>query len=167
MRQSSTYEEWIARCEETIRSYLAAVDIDPKVLGKLLSSNNPLKERTDLEKDKNKAGIKQPTKEKKDDEESTGKKTSKRMTGLIMGKLHPDMIFLEELSKNPALKCNLLRNNFKKKPSYGGKNAQKTVCDTAKDGLNFLEVRKEFWETSEPAAATERKRQMENHRNKH
>ena len=121
---------------------------------------------TDLEKDDDKAGIRQHTKEKKDDKESTGKTTSKRMTGLIMGKLHPDMIFLEELSNNPVLKCNLLKNDLKKKPSYGGKNAQKTVCDTAKDGLNFLEVRKEFWETSEPAAAAERKRRMENHRKK-
>ena len=67
-----------------------------------------------------------------------------------MGKLHQDMMFLEKLAYHPELKKDLLEKKFKKK--------DQDITGTAMDGLTFLQVRKSFWETSEPTAASLRNR---------
>ena len=77
-----------------------------------------------------------------------------KMTGLIMGKLHEDMMFLEKLAYHPALTKGLLGKKLKKKDKKGNLFEYRNICGTARDGLNFLQVRKDFWETSEPSGAT-------------
>jgi hypothetical protein len=81
-----------------------------------------------------------------------------KTAGLIMGKLHEDMMFLEKLAYHPALTKDLLGKKFQKKDKTGNLVENRNICGTAKDGLNFLQVRKDFWETSEPSGATNRNR---------
>ena len=47
--------------------------------------------------------------ENKSEEKVQGKeRQEKKKTGLLMGKLHDDMIFLDKIAKHPALQKNLL-----------------------------------------------------------
>ena len=69
------------------------------------------------------------------------------------------MMFLEKLAEHPELKKDLLDKKLKKKAENGNIVERKNVCGTARDGLSFLQVRKKFWETSEPAGARARARQ--------
>ena len=154
IRQSSTYEEWITRCEETIKSYLAATKIEGMVVQKLLETNESSKgvllhENTSTA-NQDRTNTKNSSAKKPEIKLEKGNKT----TGLIMGKLHEDMMFLEKLAYHPALTNDLLGKKFKKKDKKGNLVENRNICGTAKDGLNFLQVRKDFWETSEPSGAT-------------
>ena len=84
IRQSSTYEEWITRCEETIKSYLAATKIEGMVVQKLLETNESSK------------GVLLHENTSTANQDRTNTKNSS-------GKFHEDMIFLEKLAYHPAL----------------------------------------------------------------
>ena len=135
LRQSTVFDEWISRCEETIQSYLCAAKLDALVVTKLFN---------------------------KDDQNIHSNvilcRGPNNLNSFIMGKLHKDMMFLEKLANHPELKKDLLDKKFKKKDDKGNIIDCRNVCGTAKDGLSFLHVRKEFWETSEPSAARARNR---------
>ena len=77
-------------------------------------------------------------------------KNERKMTGLVMGKLHEDMMFLDKLANHPALQKNLLTFEIEMKEKRDIENSLKGIRGTALDGLNFLQVRKSFWETSLP-----------------
>ena len=72
------------------------------------------------------------------------------MTGLVIGKLHDDLMLLDNLANHPALQKNLLTFEIEMKEKRDIENSLKGIRGTAIDGLNFLQVRKSFWETSLP-----------------
>ena len=79
-------------------------------------------------------------------------KNKRKKAGILMGKLHDDMMFLDKIAKHPALQKNMLilkdeENNSVPKDID---KVLKEIRGAANDGLKFLEVRKNFWETSEP-----------------
>jgi len=69
-----------------------------------------------------------------------------------MGKLHDDMMFLDKIVNHPALQKNILilKEENQKSPTKDIDKVLKEIRGAASDGLKFLEVRKNFWETSEP-----------------
>ena len=72
------------------------------------------------------------------------------MNELLMGKLHADMMFLDKIANHPDLQKNLLVVGEDKKNQKDIDNVLKGIRGAALDGLGFLQVRKTFWETSEP-----------------
>ena len=79
-------------------------------------------------------------------------KNKRKKAGVLMGKLHDDMMFLDKIAKHPALQKNMLilkdeENNSAPKDID---KVLKEIRGAANDGLKFLKVRKNFWETSEP-----------------
>ena len=67
-----------------------------------------------------------------------------------MGKLHVDIMFLDKTANHPDLQKNLLVVGEDKKNQKDIDNVLKEIRGAALDGLGFLQVRKTFWETSEP-----------------
>jgi hypothetical protein len=67
-----------------------------------------------------------------------------------MGKLHADMMFLDKIANHPDLQKNLLVVGEDKKNQKDIDNVLKDIRGAAFDGLGLLQVRKTFWETSEP-----------------
>ena len=80
----------------------------------------------------------------------TKERNERRKTGLLMGKLHADMMFLDKIANHPDLQKNLLVVGEDKKSQKDIDNVLKEIRGAALDGLGFLQVRKTFWETSEP-----------------
>ena len=117
------------------------------------------KELSDIPSSHQDNGIKVNRKWKKKQDKIKADK-EKRMNGVIMGKLHKDMMFLEKLAYHPELTKDLLDKKYKKQDQKGNLVQSRNICGTAKDGLSFLHVRKEFWETSESSAATVRNRNV-------
>ena len=151
------FEEWISRCEETIKSFLVSTKIDATVVQRLLDDEQTQQWREIMKTRKNEAGLERTEKKKPVTENPAGQKNrerkqkiEKRMTGLIMGKLHEDMMFLDKIANHPALQNNLLAKESDKNDKIGADIALKGIQGAAKDGLSFLQVRKCFWETSEP-----------------
>ena len=101
-------------------------------------------------------------------------KNNRKKAGLLMGKLHDDMMFLDKIANHPALQKNILNlKDEKAAPKDIDKVALgqlslfiifnfvkvlKEIRGAATDGLKFLEVRKNFWETSEPPTSSSNKR---------
>ena len=165
MRPITLYEEWIGRCEETIKAFLTATKIDCEIVEKLLKddksknwleiltvSQDDYPEETHIKKKKTLEYIAM----KKEIE--TKKKNERKKTGLLMGKLHEDMMFLDKIAKHPALQKNFLVLGEDRKNQKDIDNVLKEIRGAAMDGLGFLQVRKTFWETSEPPAAREYKK---------
>ena len=75
-----------------------------------------------------------------------------------MGKLHDDMVFLDKIAKHPALQKSLLVVDGDKKSKKDYDIVLKEIRGAALDGLNFLQVRKTFWETSEPPVGKDKTR---------
>ena len=115
---------------------------------KLLDNDEPWRDVLDSASSVNKNIPRNKSNMKKKTENKMEKDS--KVTGVIMGKLHQDMMFLEKLAYHPELKKDLLEKKFKKK--------DQDITGTAMDGLSFLQVRKSFWETSEPTAASLRNR---------
>ena len=103
--------------------------------------------------------------------QETKKKNNRKKTALLMGQLHDDMMFLDKIANHPALQKNILilkeedgkapQKDIDKVKHFPSKNqglpytiynlqALREIRGAATDGLQFLEVRKNFWETSEP-----------------
>lgn len=59
----------------------------------------------------------------------------------LLGKLHEDKVFLENLLKNPVLHFSSRAND---------RIAQRMIQKTARDGLKYLESRKKFWQQQNP-----------------
>ena len=137
LRQSSCYDEWIGRCEETIRAYLTAADIDAgtvqggnlirdilKILCSLIPDIliNPeyhnWMDVINLHKDQEQVKIQEKenrpeslfseTSEEEIHLQEIKKKNNRKKTGLLMGKLHDDMMFLDKIANHPALQKNIL-----------------------------------------------------------
>ena len=62
----------------------------------------------------------------------------------VMGKLKDDMIFLEKIANSKTLSTNLLDAKYMKKT----RGSRMKIQNAADDGLSFLKVRSNFWETS-------------------
>ena len=136
MRPISVYEEWIARCEETIKSFLTATKIDFDIIKTDIDTGIMTKEPIETHE-------KKKAKDRKE-------RNERRKTGLLMGKLHADMTFLDKIANHPDLQKNLLVVGEDKKNQKDIDNVLKEIRGAALDGLGFLQVRKTFWETSEP-----------------
>ena len=67
-----------------------------------------------------------------------------------MGKLYEDMMFLDKIANHPDLQKNLLVYGELKDNQRDVENVLKEIRGAALEGLGFLQVRKLFWETSEP-----------------
>ena len=158
LRPTNIFEEWINRCEETINSFLTATKIDSALVQKIVDNEQTEHWRdiliieTNTENEALNTEHKKPPKEnsltKKNRERK--EKNERKMTGLVMGKLHEDMMFLDKLANHPALQKNLLTFEIDMKEKRDIENSLKGIRGTALDGLNFLQVRKSFWETSLP-----------------
>ena len=102
-------------------------------------------------------------------------KNNRKKAGLLMGKLHDDMMFLDKIANHPALQKNILSLKDEKAPPKdidkvtfflypdllplkASSQVLKEIRGAATDGLKFLEVRKNFWETSEPPTTSSNKR---------
>ena len=153
MRPNTMYEEWIGRCEETIRHFLTAIKIDRDIVEQLLEDESSKNWRDVLTVQPAiiKQDFKIDLKNSKDDLEKkkakeTKEKNERKKTGLLMGKLHDDMMFLDKISKHPALQKNLLVVEEDKKSQKDIDNVLKEIRGAALDGLSFLQVRKKFWD---------------------
>ena len=166
-RPAAIFAEWITRCEETIKGFLKSSKVDSNIVEQLLEDeehknwsgcfaekerstkqNESTKHSSDVDEDKtiemNQAALKDTDNEKK--------------TGRIMGKIHQDMVFLDKIAKHPALQKNLLLEGENRKSRKDIENVLQEIRGAAEDGLSFLQVRKTFWETSEPQVTKERKK---------
>ena len=160
------FEEWIARCEETIKSFLAVTKIDSSIVQKLLDNEQTEHWRDILTISKGiepEICISEKKKQGKENSVTRCKREKKvkneqKLNGLIMGKLHDDMVFLDKLANHPALQKNLLVIGVENKDKQDVENVLKDIRGAALDGLTFLQVRKSFWETSEPPIANVKKR---------
>ena len=158
IRSTPTYEEWIGRCEDTIKAFLTKTNIDFMIVEKLLDNEEtknwrkiltvtPAEEvsTTDIKLKK------KPSKISKS-QEIREKKEQKR-AGLLMGKLHDDMMFLDKIANHPDLQKSLLSFGEEKRNQKDVDKVLKDIRGAALDGLEFLQVRKSFWEFSEPPLA--------------
>ena len=141
-RPSTLYEEWIARCEETIKAFLLGTKIDSMTVQKMLED----KEHCNLDKKSNESLHENKTEIKSS---GTNDRREHKKTGLLMGRLHEDMMFLEKIVNHPSLQKNMLvLDEGKNKKDVDS--VLKNIRGAALDGLGFLQVRKSFWETSQP-----------------
>ena len=154
MRPNEVFDEWIGRCEETIRAFLTNTKLDCDVVEQLL-----------LEKEKKDTVRVEPTKKLKENyaEKKIRERretTENKKTGLLMGRLHDDMIFLDKISKHPSLQKNLLMFGEDKQKLRETDKVLKVIREAALDGLDFLQVRQTFWETSLPTLVKDTKHSM-------
>ena len=175
MRPISLYEEWIGRCEETIKAFLTATKIDYDIVEKLLEDEesknwidiltvNPDVIKTDIDtKLMTKAPVENLEKKKAKD---TKERNERRKTGLLMGKLHADMMFLDKIANHPDLQKNLLVVGEDEKNQKDIDNVLREIRGAALDGLGFFQVRKTFWETSEPPQGKGKKKKKSLRRSK-
>ena len=146
IRPNEVFDEWIGRCEETIRVFLTNTKLDCNVVEKLLLEKDSSSRKNDTEEPTKKP--KENVAEKKVRERR--EKNEDKKTGLLMGKLHDDMVFLDKISKHPALQNNLLMFGEDKTKLRETDKVLKVIRGAALDGLDFLQVRQTFWETSLP-----------------
>ena len=160
--------DWISRCEETIKTFLAATKIEKEIVGLMLKdpilcnwrdvleicssshtlqAEKPHHENQFLYEESKNDMIKKEEKERSD----------RKQTGLLMGRLHQDMLFLDKISKHPALQKNILKVGEEQDKLKEMDSVLSEIKGAALDGLTFLEVRKTFWETKNPPVAHDNK----------
>ena len=166
IRPNTFYEEWILRCEETIKAFLTKTVIDCEILGKLLEDEETkcwleiltVTATADVEIDPSLVNRKPLKNQKRNKEIKKKEKNERKKTGILMGKLHEDMMFLDKIANHPALQKSLLDVDEESKKKKDIDHVLREIRGAALDGLGFLQVRKTFWETSEPPAAKDQKK---------
>ncbi|XP_023336252.1 tetratricopeptide repeat protein 25 [Eurytemora carolleeae] len=146
IRKSKMITDWIERCEETIKAFLSAVQFEPQIVEMLWQETN--QGQVDNAEEES-----LPT-EKSDKKLKNNRKTKQetRAEVILMGKLKADMDFLGSLSDHPGLITQHIADPDLRTKNLSGGIVDQEIKGAAKEGLEFLKVRKTFWETSAPPA---------------